>query len=129
MDAKADDGWRDCEGTWDRLRWARLAKGYQRAVDFAESINMKPGTYRTYERRPDSSKATALSTSDAIAFAKKLGVRWEWLLTGDGNPWAESASALAFPQKARLKKLADEVSEERAGALAEALEALLKAVR
>jgi transcriptional regulator with XRE-family HTH domain len=128
MDAKTDNRWRECRGTWDRLRWARMAAGYERAKDFADSIGMKDGTYRTYERAPDSSKHSDIDHTLAIRFAKKLKVRWEWLLTGDGTPEAESQYSKAFPGKAKLRQLAEDLPEEQAAKVATAIEALLKAI-
>ena len=50
------------------------------------AVDMKDGTYRAYERGPDSAKNIHLDHTHAILFGKKFGVRWEWLLTGEGGP-------------------------------------------
>lgn len=128
MDAKNDDRWKRTDGTWDRLRWARMAAGYERAKDLADSIGMKEGTYRAYEREPGrSSKTTELDPQHAIAWGRKLKVRWEWLLTGEGTPWEPSLYSMDLsPGRAKLKKAVDQVPDEKATAIAEAIEALLK---
>lgn len=75
-----------CKGTWDRLKWARLQK-FGTAEDAAPALGEKAGTYRQYERKPDSSRAVELDHQKAAHFAKKLGVRWQWLLQGEGTPY------------------------------------------
>lgn len=129
MDAKSDDRWRHTRGTWDRLRWARMAKGFERAQDFADSIAMKAGTYRAYEREPgENSKATPLDHGHAVEWGKKLKVRWEWLLTGEGTPWEATFYSMDLtPGKAKLRKLTDGLDDDKASKLADAIEAMLKA--
>jgi transcriptional regulator with XRE-family HTH domain len=48
---------------------------------------MKEGTYRCYERGPDSAKFIRLEYHHAKLFAREFKVRWEWLLDGVGEPW------------------------------------------
>lgn len=86
---RSDTGWQRTEGAWDRLRWARQAGGFANAKDFADAVGMPEGTYRAYERSPDSSKHTKLNGQLAIRFARRLKVRWQWLLANDGTPWDE----------------------------------------
>ena len=47
---------------------------------------MKDGTYRAYERAPDTAKHTRLDYVHALRFAQCFGVNWEWLLNGVGSP-------------------------------------------
>ncbi|HEX3919015.1 MAG TPA: helix-turn-helix transcriptional regulator [Caulobacteraceae bacterium] len=81
----ADNSWRDLE-TWDRVKWAR-SRRYESANGAAEALGMKDGTYRCYERGPDSAKFIALDYKHARLFAREFRVRWEWLLDDDGEPW------------------------------------------
>src|ERR1700728_5184668 len=79
-----DDSWRDLE-LWDRVKWARMRR-YGSASAAAEALDMKEGTYRCYERGPDSAKFIRLEYHHAKRFAQEFKVRWEWLLDGDGEP-------------------------------------------
>jgi hypothetical protein len=117
----ADERWRDCEGTWDRLRWARLQK-FETAKDAAESLGMKEDTYTAYERRPGSSKHTALTHGRAAQFATKFKVNWIWLLTGVGTP-TDSVLTGAQLRVVTAMKDASPAQQER---IATAVEALLK---
>lgn len=122
-----DNRWRDCEGPWDRLRWARVQWQEKLGIKpdagaAAESIGIKAGTYRAYERRPDSSKHIALDHQQAIRFARKFGVSWEWLLTGSGRPDQTQLT----PAQERLVRALDELPADRQEAMANALEALIK---
>jgi transcriptional regulator with XRE-family HTH domain len=80
-----DDSWRHLE-LWDRVKWARLRR-YKSASAAAEALDMKEGTYRCYERGPDSAKFIRLEYEHAKLFAREFKVRWEWLLDGVGQPW------------------------------------------
>jgi transcriptional regulator with XRE-family HTH domain len=80
-----DDNWRHLE-LWDRVKWARLRR-YKSASAAAEALDMKEGTYRCYERGPDSAKFIRLEYEHAKLFAREFKVRWEWLLDGVGEPW------------------------------------------
>jgi transcriptional regulator with XRE-family HTH domain len=81
----ADDSWRHLE-LWDRVKWARLRR-FDSASAAAEALDMKEGTYRCYERGPDSAKFIRLEYKHAKLFAHEFKVRWEWLLDGVGEPW------------------------------------------
>lgn len=120
--------WQDLEGTWDRLRWARTrwqekAGIGSSAVAAAESLGIKPGTYRGYERRPGSSKAIALTDQTAPPLAKKFGVSWIWLLTGEGSPDAIELT----PNERKIIDAYREAPETRQTAVADAVIQLLKA--
>lgn len=114
--------WQRCEGTWDRLRWARKHRyGDKTAKEVAELLGVKPGTYNAYEGEPGvRSKVLALNHEHAFHFAKKLRVRWEWLLLGEGEPWPSDADG----PKARAKKAIDGATDEQAEAAADLLERL-----
>lgn len=116
-----DQRWRDCEGTWDRLKWARTQR-FGTAKAAATALGEKEGTYRTYERRPESSKHTPLDHQRAMQFARRLGVRWEWLLLGAGSPWRDPDENLD-----RILTAYESAPADRKAAVADAIERLLKA--
>jgi hypothetical protein len=117
----ADETWRNCEGTWDRLRWARINYGFETAKDAAAALGMKEGTYRSYERRPDSSKHTPLDHQVAATFATKYRVNWLWLLLGQGGPF----DRLLTPAQERILAATSTASTEDQERVAAAVEALL----
>jgi hypothetical protein len=121
-----DHSWRELREGWERLRWARMRK-FETAQAAAESMGMKPNTYTAYERSPDSSKHTRLDDQAAARFAKKLSVRWEWLLAGEGSPFAPEPEPTA-----PIKRVTDEMRVlplHQQEAIAEAIEALIKTRR
>src|SRR5579872_4732010 len=69
-----------------RLRWAREHHGvYKRPVDASRAFGWIESTYHGHEngdRRP--------SRSAAKRYARAYGVRWEWLLEGEGQPTAKN---------------------------------------
>ena len=80
-----DDKWTRTREFWERLRWARSQTAFERAKDAADSLNIKPGTYRTYERPPsDNGRVPPLTEIQRIA--RKFKVSWPWLATGQGAP-------------------------------------------
>lgn len=80
-----DGSWQQCRDQWERLRWARLRAGFDRAKDAATSLGIKPGTYRTYEvGKADGGRAPTLTELQRIA--RKYKVSWVWLATGEGDP-------------------------------------------
>jgi hypothetical protein len=116
-----DERWKTCVGTWDRLRWARLQK-YATAEDAAPHLGEKAGTYRAYERLPTSSKFTKLDPQKAMHFAAKLGVRWEWLLQGKGEPWRSEDENID-----RVLVVMESAHPDQRAAIADMVEKLLKA--
>lgn len=79
------DFWPEHRDRWDRIRYARMAAGFERAKDAADSLGIKPGTYRTYERGPeDGGREPPLTEIQRMA--RKFKVSWIWLATGDGEP-------------------------------------------
>lgn len=119
--------WQDLEGTWERLRWARVR--WQQSIGVsdnaqaaADSLGLKAGTYRAYERRPDASKHIALDHQAAARFAKKFGVSWEWLLTGRGSPHDLQLT----PNEQELIIALREAPKDRQTAVADVITTLLK---
>jgi transcriptional regulator with XRE-family HTH domain len=80
-----DRSWRNLE-SWERVKWARTQR-FESASAAAAALGMKEGTYRCYERGPDSAKFMRLEYHHARRFAGEFKVRWEWLLEGAGEPW------------------------------------------
>ena len=78
--------WRTLRDTPERIRWARLNRTqFVRMSDAARSLGVKPGTYRTWEfSKADGGRAPMLSELQGLA--RKFGVSWQWLLTGEGSP-------------------------------------------
>lgn len=123
-----DDRWKNASEPHERLRWARIqwqeAKGIKPdAGAAADSLGIKPHTYRAYERRPDSSKHTRLDDQRAIQFARKFGVSWQWLLTGEGRPDLDDHLS---PTERRMIDALREAPEARQAAAADAIIQLLK---
>jgi hypothetical protein len=84
--------WRHLDNAWDRVRWAR--KSWQEktgqptgAGAAAAALQMNAGTYRAYERGPESSKNIPLNYVMAKKFANKFQVSWQWLLNKLGSPF------------------------------------------
>jgi transcriptional regulator with XRE-family HTH domain len=87
----ANNSWKHLE-LWERVKWAR-SRRFASAVAAAAALGMKDGTYRCYERGPDSAKHITLDYKYAREFARVFEVRWEWLLDGLGAPWLNQEDA------------------------------------
>ena len=87
----ADNSWKDLELP-DRVKWAR-SRRFKSATAAAKALGMEAGTYRCYERGPDSAKYIPLDYKHAQPFAREFKVRWEWLLDGLGKPWLNESDA------------------------------------
>ena len=118
--AERDETWRNCGGSWERLKWARLRK-WPTATEAAASLGVNVNTYRAYERQPLSSKHTPLDHVHAGHFAKRMGVRWEWLLLGQGEPWLDRDET-----RAKVLEAYDQADPAKRDALAKAIITLLK---
>lgn len=101
------EGWRELREVHQRLRWARMNRTpFPRPTDAARSLNMRPGTYRTYElSKADGGRAPSLMEIQRIA--RKFKVSWSWIATGEGSPDDEPKNEL----KAIIDRLAERVSE------------------
>jgi transcriptional regulator with XRE-family HTH domain len=87
----ADNSWRNLE-LWERVKWAR-SRRFPSAAAAAGTLDMLEGTYRCYERGPDSAKFIPLDYKYARKFAREFKVRWEWLLDNVGEPWLTKPAA------------------------------------
>ena len=112
--AMKDDGsWRGLQEGWQRLRWARerwqkRTTGDDTAEAAARGLGMAPGTYRAYERAPDTSKHIPLDHESALRFAQAFKIDWTWLLTGQGSPFKAELS----PEQARLVAATSGMNED-----------------
>ena len=107
-----EDNWRNLKEPWERVKWARqrwqrLTNQADNAAAAARALGMKGGTYRAYERSPDSSKLIKLEYDQAKEFARKFKVSWIWLLSGEQSPFTDELPA---PQK-RVTQLMSEIPE------------------
>ncbi len=73
---------------------------------------MKRGAYRKREANPDQSEATQLGYDEAVHWARKLKVRWEWLLEGRGLPWPDDTDAGRTRPAAQVAELVDAADPE-----------------
>lgn len=127
---EADSGWDRLEEPWDRLRWARM-RWQKKAgainptqTHAANALGIAPGTYRTYERAPDSSKHSNYDHQLAIQFGRKFKVNWVWLLTGEGTPFDHLA-----PTQARVLQAMASLDEDRQEEIAAMIVAFAQARR
>jgi transcriptional regulator with XRE-family HTH domain len=112
-----DKGWQRAEEFADRLRWARIRMGYERAKDVAESLAIQAGTYRTYERRKaDGGRLPSLT--DIRRMARKLHVNWPWLASGEGHPGPDQTS-----EADRVARFVDMIRQVPADRQEDAIEA------
>lgn len=87
----SDESWRQldnkAEAVAGRIAWARVhMTEFTRPTDAARSLNIPPGTYRTYEvPKADGGRVPPLVTIQKIA--AKFKVSWAWMATGDGSPY------------------------------------------
>lgn len=120
--------WTTTSETHERLRWARMywqiraRGGPGTAAEAAQSMGMKDGTYRAYERAPGSSKTITMDHQQAIFFARKFNVDWTWLLTGDGTPFDGQLT----DEQARVVEVMGQVTADEQKALAAMVEAFIQ---
>jgi hypothetical protein len=123
-----EDRWQQLHEPWERLMWAR--ERWQQeggAVDrsasaAAESLGLKEGTYRQYERRPGTSRWVPLDHQKAMQFGRKFKVSWRWLLLGDGTPFDESLA----PEIDRLVEAVKQLAPDEQAMLASMAEGLVR---
>jgi transcriptional regulator with XRE-family HTH domain len=120
------EGWRNAHHPWERLAWARKHWQAQTetleptAKQAAEALGIKEGTYRAYERAAGSSKHTPLKHQDAIRFARKFKVSWQWLIAGEGTPFDDD-----LPEaQERVLRVMSSLPANKQKALADMIETL-----
>ncbi len=78
-----DDAWP--ETFPERMRWARTRAGHRTPTDAARALELRPGTYRTYETHADEGgRMPPLPEIQRIA--RRFQVSWTWLAVGEGRP-------------------------------------------
>lgn len=109
--------WHTLRETPERIRWARLNRTqFIRMTDAARSLGVKPGTYRTWEfTKADGGRAPSLSELQGLA--RKFGVSWQWLLTGEGTPDSAGNSEMVLVVGDITDKLARVDAAKRQDAL------------
>ncbi|MDB6035975.1 MAG: putative prophage repressor [Verrucomicrobiales bacterium] len=70
----------------ERLTTARKRAGYEKAIDAANALGMRPSTYYSHENG-----SIGLRAQVAETYAKKFKVSLEWLLTGKGDAQMDGA--------------------------------------
>lgn len=68
----------------ERLRKARIGAGYRSAAEAARALDVRGSTYAAHENGQND-----FDLDVAKRYAKKFGVRWEWILDGDGGELAD----------------------------------------
>ena len=101
----------------ERLTWARQRKFKSRA-EAARALGMKEGTYRAYERAPDASKSIPLDYEAALAFGRKFGVSWVWLLNGSSQDYQAEAETQTLQELQGLVARMDEEQRRQLLAIA-----------
>lgn len=110
--------WRLLIGRWERLRWARLRAGFERSKDAADSLGIKPGTYRTYEyAEGEGGREPPLTELQRIC--RKYKVSWIWVASGEGEP-----DAGVLPDE-RLTVVGDKLGQVPAEKQEDAMSAVL----
>lgn len=86
------ENWTEQKELWQRIRWARENAKFATAQAAAESLGIKAGTYRTYER-PKESEGREPPIAELHRIARKFKVSFEWIAAGDGSPFEARLSA------------------------------------
>lgn len=125
------DSWRDLRQVHERIRWARVNRTeFVRPIDGARSLNMRPGTYRTYEQsKADQGRVPPINVIQKIA--AKYGVSWQWLATGDGSPDEKVVTELQVISgqlAERIERIPDEQRQAALTAVQGVLDAFMQKV-
>lgn len=70
----------DMSDVSERLTKARIRAGYEKAIDAAQALGVRPSTYYSHENG-----SIGLRASVADKYARKFKVSLDWLLTGRGD--------------------------------------------
>lgn len=126
-----DESWRQLDdAVHERIAWARLhCTAFTRPVDAARALYIKPVTYRTYELpKADGGRAPPVVTVQQIA--RKYGVSWTWLLSGQGSPYdkVEPTPIMVVTNEIaeRLQQIPEEKRQDAIAAMQGVLDAYVK---
>lgn len=120
-----DESWRELREVPERIRWARLRTEFSRPTALAVSLNIKPGTYRTWEQlKADGGRIPPLSELQRVAH--KLKVSWQWLATGDGTPFDTASDPFSLLIAARFQEVPQEKQDDARRAVEAVLDAFAK---
>lgn len=110
----------------ERIRWARQNRTqFTTMTSAAQSLGIKPGTYRTYEQlKADDGRVPPLSEIQRIA--AKFNVSWQWLATGRGGPDEKVENELSAVTSHIVARVALVPDEQRQNVLA-AIDGILDA--
>lgn len=110
----------------DRLAWARGRLGISKLKEAADLIGEKAGTYRTWERsKAEDGRKPDLPKIKHIA--KRMGVSWIWLATGDGDPLGNPDADELMSMASQLATQISRIPEEKRDDAVRAAEAMLGA--
>ena len=105
------EAWRHLGHQWERLRWARLNRTpFEKSKDAADSLGIKPGTYRTYEHAPGTDGGRLPPLTELQRICRKYKVSWTWVATGEGTP---DDGVIADERLAAVSAKLGEVPEEK----------------
>lgn len=86
---RGDSSWTQADKPWKRLQWVRGQTQFSTPTDFARACKVDVQKYLAMEGAPGRSRVRKLDAETAQRVAKRTGMRWEWILLGDGEPWLE----------------------------------------
>jgi len=86
-----------------RLAWARDRTGIKTASGGAEALKVPEGTYLSHE---NGNRGFTYET--ARFYANSYGVRWEWLLSGEGDPIGVAGRLVPVSAIDQLHQVRDE---------------------
>lgn len=95
-----------------RLRAVRNAAGYSTAAKFARAAGVSEVTYRAQERG-----ARSVKLEDLRLYSDALGIRWEWVVTGEGEPAREDSAGDDKGFLGNLEAFSDEMPRPNVGTL------------
>lgn len=120
-----DESWREiCDRTdgWKRLRWARGQTEFATPTEFARSARINVQAYLAMERDPNSSRSRKLDLDSVIKAGRKAKVSWQWIMTGDGEPWITAAEKPGDRVREALAGVMPDEDVEQLATLAELLD-------
>lgn len=118
MSGSSDTSWSQAQEPHERLKWAR-SQQFPTARAFAAAMGMGEQSYSAFEREPGRSRTNRLTADRAMQFARKLRVRWEWLLEGAGLPWLDNTDASRTRPAAQIAEIVDAQDPEEQARLLE----------